>query len=89
MAESYAIQTGDEVVLVTVVIKKDDYSKLNLPHGAFAKAWEIGPIETLLDQENIKGWGGMIGIMLGRLAVKLCPDAARILKPVPNAKQPL
>jgi hypothetical protein len=85
----HAIKTGDEVVMLTAIIKIEDYDKVKIPHGSFAKAWEIGRIEELLDQETCKGWGGMVGIMLARLAVKLCPDAAKIFKPVTNAEQPV
>jgi plasmid rolling circle replication initiator protein Rep len=83
------MKTGDEVILAFAVIKKDDWHKVSFPNGAFAKAWEVGTIEEMLDQQKCKGWGAMVAISICRLANKLCPVAANLMKVKRDAEQPV
>lgn len=74
------IKPGEEVIFAFAIIKRDDWEKTKFPQGSYAKAYEVGPIETLIDPDTCKGWAGMAGISIGRLAVKLCPEQAKMEK---------
>lgn len=78
MTDDRLIKTGEEVVLVFSIIKREDYGKLKIPDGSFSKAIELGPIEELCDMESCRGWGAWVGISLGKLGRKLCPEIFKI-----------
>jgi hypothetical protein len=81
MTEDRLIKTGEEVVLVFSIIKREDYDKLKIPNGSYSKAIELGPVEELTNMENCKGWGAWVGISLGKLGRKLCPEIFKINNP--------
>ena len=78
------MKTGDSVVFIYAAVLEEDYNKVVIPPGSFAKAIKVGNIEDLLDQEACKGWGAMAGIALCRLANHVCPELGKILKAVPS-----
>lgn len=70
------IKAGDDVVVMYAVIPKEQYGKLNMPDGSFAKAFHIGKVEQLVQFQECKHWGMMMTVSLQRLARKLCPEIA-------------
>lgn len=83
MSEKQYVHTGDEVILVYAVLKRQDWEKVKFPQGCYAKAFETGPIERMVDTQTCKGWGAMMAASINRLAKKLCPDVANspIIRP--------
>lgn len=79
------IEPGTEVVLAYVIVPRDKWEDCKFPSGCYAKAYEVGQIETLIDQSQAKGWGAMIAVAICRLAVFLCPDQAEAMKLFPPA----
>lgn len=88
MEQQQPIKTGDEIVFMCAIIKRDQWEGVKLPPGCFAKAYEVGKIEELTDVRVSRGWGAMAGTLINRLAKKLCPEAALFLGPQ-DADQPL
>lgn len=70
------MKTGDKVVVMYAIIPEEQYGKLSMPPGSFAKAFQIGPIEQLVQQQECKHWGMIMAVSLQRLARKLCPEIA-------------
>lgn len=58
------------------VIPKEQYHKLSMPNGSFAKAFTIGKIEQLVQMKECKHWGMIMALSLQTLAKKLCPEIA-------------
>lgn len=70
------IRAEEEVVLMYVIVPKEKYGKVSLPHGCFAKAIEVGKMQGLLDRKECFTWGGFIAEGINRLARKLMPELA-------------
>jgi hypothetical protein len=73
------LKTGDEVILLYVVLPREDWEKVKLPQGCHAKAFETGPIERMVDVQTCKGWGAMMAASINRLAKKISPEIANSL----------
>lgn len=70
------MKTGDDCIVMYAVIPKDQYGKVLLPDGSFAKAFQIGKVEQLVQMQECKHWGMLMSVSLQRLAKKLCPEVA-------------
>jgi hypothetical protein len=81
------IKQDEEVVLVYAIVRREDYNKVLIPPGSFAKAMEIGPASDLCDMANCKGWGGIVGIALSRVAKKNFPEIFALMNPPPSSLQ--
>lgn len=74
------IKADEEVVFMYAVVPKELYGKVNLPHGCYAKAIEIGPFKGLLDRKECFVWGGFAAEGINRVARKLMPELAEAQK---------
>lgn len=70
------IKPDEEVVFMYVVVSKDKYGKVSLPHGSYAKAIEIGQFKELLDRKECFTWAGFAAESLHKLARTIMPELA-------------
>lgn len=73
------MKTGDAVIVMYAVIPAEKWDDVKLPEGCFAKAFNVGNIEDLVQVHPCKGWGAMMAASINRLAKKICPDRANLL----------
>ena len=70
------IKADEEVIFMYVILPKDKYGKVSLPHGSYAKAIEVGRLKDLLDRKECFTWAGFMAESINRLARKLLPELA-------------
>lgn len=68
------LKAKDDVIIVYAVMTKEQWGKVSLPHGSFAKAIEVGAFEQLVQMQECKNWGIVVAMSLHKLAHKLLPE---------------
>jgi hypothetical protein len=67
------MRTGDDVVFIWALVRREDEKKVGFPKGSLANGIN-GKIEDFLDEQRCKRAGSMAAAALKRAAEKSCPE---------------